>query len=143
MRVPGAGIGPAPVIETHLIDPEARRERLRTFRFRVLDNSIRETAVAAVRGHTLEDKRRIMAAARRCGFTDLIVATFTGSRMVDDAFAEEAVATYGPNGLWAFSEVRVPVKLLRRCGYAAALWCCIRPLTEMSVSVVPGSFCAC
>jgi hypothetical protein len=89
-----------------LLLPATQAARLRDARFYVLDNSIRETTVAAVRGHTLADKRAIMAAVRRCGVTDMLVATFSGTRMVDDVFAEEAVAALGPAHLWAFSELR-------------------------------------
>jgi hypothetical protein len=90
----------------HLLAKQTRETRLRNTRFYVLDNSIRETTVAAVRGHTLADKRAIMAAVRRCGITDMLVGTFSATRMVDDVFAEEAVAAWGPAHLWAFSELR-------------------------------------
>jgi hypothetical protein len=95
----------APTPQAH--DLQRRQDRLRTFRFFVLDNSLRETTVAATRGHTLADKRRIMELVRGCGpgMADTIVGTFWGTHQVDDVFASEAVQQHGPAHLFAFSEV--------------------------------------
>jgi len=52
----------------------------------VLDNSLRESTVGQVRGHTLSDKFEIYDEAQRCGFRNFIVAAFSDTTRVEDSF---------------------------------------------------------
>jgi len=54
----------------------------------VLDNSLRESTVGQVRGHTLDDKLSIIDAVKSCGIQHIIIAALNGNRRVDDALAE-------------------------------------------------------
>ena len=72
----------------------------------VLDNSIRESTVGALRGHTVENKRAIFAEAKKCKFQNHIVASFSDMTRVDDVFVQELIKKgEDPETLWAFSEV--------------------------------------
>lgn len=114
---PGQAQTPAPsaILAPASVDPEAmqkammaqsaqREERLKNMRCFVLDNTLRETTVAAIKGHTIEEKDRILTLIRNCGIKDIIVAYFTDSYMVDDQFAIDMVKRHGPEHLFAFSE---------------------------------------
>jgi len=68
-----------------------KREYLQNMKVFVLDNSLRESNVGQVVGHSLEDKRAISAAAAKCGFDHRIVASFANYRRVDDAYCEEMI----------------------------------------------------
>lgn len=57
----------------------------------VLDNSIRESTVGALRGHTLENKWKIYDEVKRCGFKHIIVAAFSHMTRVDDYFIKQLV----------------------------------------------------
>ena len=71
----------------------------------VLDNSLRESTVGALRGHTLENKWKIYEEVKRCGFKDVIVAAFSHNTRVDDHFVRQLAET-GENmsTFFAFSE---------------------------------------
>ena len=62
----------------------ARLHRLKTMRPFVLDNSLRETAVAQIRGHTIEDKDAILEAIMRTGMEDILVGAFGDLSNVDE-----------------------------------------------------------
>ena len=83
-----------------------KREVLRNLDCFVLDNTIRETAVAAYRGSTIEDKWKLYRQAKRCGMKHLIVAAFTHMKLVDDDFIIQ-LRDKGEDfsTLYAFSEV--------------------------------------
>ena len=72
----------------------------------VLDNTIRESTVGQLRGHTIENKWKIYEEIKQCGFGNYIVASFNHMTRVDDVFLRQLVDR-GENrdGLWAFSEV--------------------------------------
>lgn len=57
----------------------------------VLDNSLRESTVGALRGHTLENKWKIYDEVKRCGFKHIIVAAFSHMTRVDDYFIKQLV----------------------------------------------------
>ena len=61
-----------------------RLERLKSLRPIVLDNSLRETSVAQVRGHTIEDKDAILEAIMRTGMEDVLVGAFGDIGNVDE-----------------------------------------------------------
>ena len=56
--------------------------------FFCLDNSIRETTVGQIAGHTLENKQAIYQHIKSCGYKDIIVASFNSITCVDDDFVK-------------------------------------------------------
>ncbi|XP_052779242.1 uncharacterized protein LOC128216661 [Mya arenaria] len=77
----------------------------------VLDNSIRESTVGQLKGHTLEDKWAIYNVTKKCGFKNTIVASFNQMTSVDDVFIKDLIAKgEDPEGLWAFSEITESIK---------------------------------
>ncbi|XP_071806481.1 uncharacterized protein [Asterias amurensis] len=84
----------------------AKLQVLRDLDLFVLDNSIRESTVGQLRGHTLENKWQIYDEVKRCGFTNIIVASFAHMTRVDDVFIQQLIAKgEDRNGLFAFSEI--------------------------------------
>ena len=81
------------------------RKRLRELDCFVLDNSLRESTVGALRGHTLENKWKIYDEIKRCGFKHTIVAAFSHNTRVDDHFVRQ-LAERGEDmsTFYAFSE---------------------------------------
>ena len=69
----------------------AKREVLRKLDCFVLDNSLRESSVGQIRGHTIEDKIAIFDEIKKCGFINIIVASFENMTTIDDHFLEELV----------------------------------------------------
>ena len=65
-----------------------RHEILKQLDLFILDNSIRESAVGQLRSHTLEDKIQIYEQVKECGIEDIIVASFTDMKGVDDDFCQ-------------------------------------------------------
>ena len=63
---------------------EEKLTNLRELDAFVLDNSLRETTVASVYGHTIEGKYKILEAVRRAGMKHLIVGAFGPTRRVDE-----------------------------------------------------------
>lgn len=84
-----------------------RLNRLRRLKLFVLDNSVRETTVAQTKGHTLQDKWKIMEFVRKSGLRHQIIGTFAKQRRVDDQFAPLVTADsrYAGQRLYAFSEL--------------------------------------
>lgn len=81
-------------------------ERLASLDLFILDNSIRESTVGQLRGHTLENKKEIYRVARECGMKEIIVATLSEKHTVDDEFCKWLIEIgESPVGLWSFSEV--------------------------------------
>ena len=74
----------------------------------VIDNSVRETTVGAITGHTLADKHRYMELVRDVGIRHQLVATFSSlQRRVDDQFCLELradPARYAGQVLYCFAE---------------------------------------
>jgi hypothetical protein len=66
-----------------------KRERLREMKVFVLDNSLRESTVGQVVGHSLDDKFKILDEITKCGFHDQIMGAFSQLRRVDDAFCQK------------------------------------------------------
>lgn len=63
-----------------------RFETLKNLDLFVLDNSIRESTVGALRGHTLQNKIDILEQTKLLGYENNIIAAFSHLRRVDDAF---------------------------------------------------------
>ena len=77
----------------------------------VLDNSIRESTVGQLRGHTLENKMKIYDEVKSCGFKNIVVASFSHKPRVDDVFVKKLVDQgEDTNTLIAFSEITEGVK---------------------------------
>ena len=64
---------------------------LRDLDFFILDNSIRESTVGQLRGHTLDNKWKIYDEVKRCGIKHIVVAAFSHMTRVDDHFIKELV----------------------------------------------------
>ena len=72
----------------------------------VLDNSIRESTVGQLRGHTLESKWQIYDEVKKVGFKNCIVASFSHMTRVDDVFIKQLVEKgEDREGLYGFSEI--------------------------------------
>ena len=67
---------------------EKKRDRLRELDFFILDNSIRESTVGQLRGHTLENKKAIFKQIKECRMHSIIVASFSHMTRVDDEFCQ-------------------------------------------------------
>jgi len=79
-----------------------KRERLKTMKVLILDNSQREPSVASVWGHTLADKLEIDGIVRGLGFKHVVAGVPTDAGTVDDLFCQQlGDAPYAP---WTFSE---------------------------------------
>jgi len=79
-----------------------KRERLKTMKVLILDNSQREPSVASVWGHTLADKLEIDNIVRELGFKHVVAGVPTDVNTVDDLFCQQlGDAPYAP---WTFSE---------------------------------------
>ena len=87
-------------------------ESLKTLDCFVMDNSLRESTVGQLRGHTLENKLKIYEEVKKCGFKHVIVASFAHMTRVDDSFLEELVKRQEDmSTLYSFSDlVSMPVK---------------------------------
>ncbi|XP_071485516.1 uncharacterized protein [Diadema antillarum] len=86
-------------------------QTLRDLDIFVLDNSIRESTVGQLRGHTLENKWKIYNEVKKCGFKHTIVASFSHMTRVDDVFIMQLKEKgEDPDGLWAFSEITESTK---------------------------------
>ena len=85
--------------------------RLRDLDFFILDNSIRESTVGQLRSHTLENKIAIFEEVKKCGLTDIIVASLSHMTSVDDDFCQYLVDSGEDfTNLYSFSEVTEGVK---------------------------------
>lgn len=65
---------------------DSKLRRLRELRPFVLDNSLRETNVAAIRGHTLKDKWELVRLVKESNMGQYLVASFNALKQVDDQF---------------------------------------------------------
>ena len=87
------------------------RQTLRELDCFVLDNSLRESTVGQLRGHTLENKMKIYEEVKRCGFKHIVVAAFSHNPRVDDIFVQQLVDQgEDTSTLYAFAEVTEGVK---------------------------------
>jgi Ca2+-binding EF-hand superfamily protein len=98
-------------MEDAVEDKSKKRTVLRDLDCFVLDNSIRESTVGQLRGHTLENKWKIFNEVKKCGIEHVIVAAFSHMTRVDDEFIRQL----GERGedlstLYAFTEVTESIK---------------------------------
>ena len=68
---------------------EGKLARLRGIVPHIVDLSCREASLPASFGHTLDDKKELLALAREFGFTDVAVANFFDFVNIDEAFARD------------------------------------------------------
>ncbi|XP_028401598.1 uncharacterized protein LOC114524652 [Dendronephthya gigantea] len=82
-----------------------KRKKLRKSELFVLDNSLRESTVGQLRGHTLENKWKIYEEVKKIGYQHIIVASFSHMTRLGDKFCialKEAGEDFSK--LYAFSE---------------------------------------
>ena len=88
-----------------------KRKILRDMDFFVLDNSIRETTVGQLRGHTLENKIKIYQETQKCGFEYVVVASFNHMTRVGDTFCQWLIDNNEDRSkMFSFSEITEGVK---------------------------------
>lgn len=100
-------------VNGNIAQEKKKRARLKDLDLIVLDNSLRESTVGQLRGHTLENKRKIYDEVRKCGFQYKIVAAYSQMTRVDDAWVKQIVRDCEEgkedlSNLFAFSEFIVP-----------------------------------
>ena len=87
------------------------RQTLRDLDCFVLDNSLRESTVGQLRGHTVENKMKIYEEVKKCGFKHIVVAAFSHMTRVDDVFIQQLVDQgEDMSTLYSFTEVTEGVK---------------------------------
>lgn len=85
---------------------EAKLKRLSTMDVCVLDNSLRETAVAQIKGAVTEDKDKILDALRFTGIEEVIVGAFGDLRRPEDEWLQAKAENGKIEGnWWCFSEM--------------------------------------
>ena len=102
--------------EAKSVQDEVSRQKKRTDVLQnvdvfVLDNSIRESTVGQLRGHTLENKFKIFEEVKKCGIKHIVVAAFSHSPRVDDKFVKELLDRgEDMSCLYGFTEVSAGVE---------------------------------
>lgn len=98
-------------VTKNIAQEKLKRRRLKELDLIVVDNSLRESTVGQLRGHTLENKWKIYNEVKKCGFKFIIVAAFSHMTRVDDTFIEQIVAKgEDVSNLFAFTEVTESIK---------------------------------
>ena len=88
-----------------------KRKRLKNLDLFVLDNSIRESTVGRLRGHTLQNKIDILEQVKKVGIKDVIIAAFSHMTRVDDDFVKYLMDNkYDFSHFYTFAEVTEGVK---------------------------------
>ena len=90
---------------------DEKRKRLKNLDLFVLDNSIRESTVGQLRGHTLQNKIDILKQVQKVGIKDIIIAAFSHMTRVDDDFVKYLKDNnYDFSHFYTFAEVTEGVK---------------------------------
>ena len=101
------------VNQANVFDTEIERKKKiwKELDFFCLDNSIRETTVGQLASHTLTDKQNIFKELKKCGLTDIIVASFSSATKIDDTFVQWLQQVHGDDfdKFYSFSEVTIGV----------------------------------
>lgn len=93
-------------IRDEVIAAREKRKVLQDLDLFVLDNSLRESTVGQVRGHTLQDKWDILNEVKKCDFKNILVSAFSHARRVDDVFVKELSEKESDlSCYYAFSEI--------------------------------------
>ena len=78
-------------VKTQLSHYQSKLDRLRNMELFVLDNSMRETTVASLHSHTLQDKRDIYEEIKKCGFKYYFIESFTADLRIGEIFLQELI----------------------------------------------------
>ena len=98
-------------VKADVAEEKKKRRVLRDLDCFVLDNSIRESTLGHLRGHTLENKVKIFEEVKKCGFKNIIVAALCHMTRVDDTFIKLLVERgEDMSTLYSFVEVTEGVK---------------------------------
>lgn len=98
-------------IDAAIAEQKEKRQVLRDLKFFMLDNSIRESTVGQLRGHTVENKMKIYEEIKKCGFKHIVVASFSHMTRVDDVFVKQLMDQgEDPDTMYSFSEVTESIK---------------------------------
>ena len=98
-------------VKADIAQEAVKRETLRNLDCFVLDNSIRESTVGQLRGHTLENKWKVYEEVKKCGFNNIVVASFAHMTRVDDHFVQQLVESGEDRStFFAFTEATAGVK---------------------------------
>ena len=82
------------------------RDTLKDLDLFVLDNSLRESTVGQIKGHTLSNKLGILDEVKKCRFEHIIVSAFSHVPRVDDDFVTELKEKkHDVNNFYAFTEI--------------------------------------
>ena len=93
-------------VEDLITEKNKKLERLKNMEIFVLDNSLRETTVGSFRAHTVENKRAIYEAIKKCGFKYYLIESFVSETRIGEAFLEELIASNEDlSGAFAFSDM--------------------------------------
>ncbi|XP_066919346.1 uncharacterized protein, partial [Clytia hemisphaerica] len=76
-------------LQRTMTSAEQKREILKNLDLFVLDNSLRETTVGQIFGHTLQNKWEIYNEVKKVGFKDTIVTAFSHMTRIGDTFIQE------------------------------------------------------
>ncbi len=77
------------IIARNVAEAQGKRSVLKNLDLFVLDNSLRESTVGQLRGHTIDNKWGILEAVKNCGFKNIIVSAFSHVPRVDDMFVSQ------------------------------------------------------
>ena len=98
-------------VKADIAQQAVKRETLRNLDCFILDNSICESTVGQLRGHTLENKWKVYEEVKKCGFKNIVVASFAHMTRVDDHFVQQLVERgEDKSTLFAFTEATAGVK---------------------------------
>ena len=85
---------------------EKHIERLKNLDLFVLDNTIRETTVGSLRGHTLENKKLIYEEVKKCKFQYYVIESFNHENRVGELLLQDLIDRGEDlSKAFAFSEV--------------------------------------
>lgn len=94
------------VVEEEQATAMEDRETMRNLDVFVLDNSLRESTVGALKGHTVDNKWSIFEEVKKCGFKHIIVSAFSHMPRVDDVFVKQLTEKEQDLSMfYAFSEI--------------------------------------
>lgn len=133
------------LIQEEVAIVDQKRAILRNLDMFVLDNSLRESTVGQLRGHTLENKFSILREVQECKFKHIIVSAFSHATRVDDTFVEQLTEREDDlSRYYAFSEIgegvnksKVPIGLQKMKKYGLQ-----NPIFEVDLAEPRGpNFC--
>lgn len=92
-------------MQREIREQKEKRKALQELDLFVLDNSLRESTVGQLRGHTIENKWKIYEQIKKVGFKHIVVASFSHMTRLGDTFIRE-LKERGEDftNLYAFSE---------------------------------------